>query len=116
MTHGDCASAGQCKLDGVEKSNGAVGFIAKIQIDASLMCCSLHCSETRMHRSFYHGIYNEMSGKQNGLFVLYNLLFIILYFDRESDFGLKKEVKEYSTLYALFDSYISNWYMLVFGC
>lgn len=31
MTHGDCASAGQCKLDGVEKSNSALGFTAKIK-------------------------------------------------------------------------------------
>lgn len=29
MTHGDCASAGQCRLDAVEKSNRAVGVIAK---------------------------------------------------------------------------------------
>lgn len=29
MTHGDCASAGQCGLDGVEKSNRAVGVTAE---------------------------------------------------------------------------------------
>lgn len=29
MTHGDCASAGQCRLDGAEKSNGAVGVTAE---------------------------------------------------------------------------------------
>lgn len=32
MTHGDCASAGQCRLDRVEKSNGAVGVIAKYKL------------------------------------------------------------------------------------
>lgn len=32
MTHGDCASAGQCRLDGTERSNGAVGVIAKYKL------------------------------------------------------------------------------------
>lgn len=32
MTHGDCASAGQCRLDGVEKSNGAVGVTAEYKL------------------------------------------------------------------------------------
>lgn len=37
MTHGDCASAGQCRLGRVEKSNGAVGVIAKYKL---MLCFS----------------------------------------------------------------------------
>lgn len=35
MTHGDCASAGQCRLDGVEKSDGAVGVTAEYKLTFS---------------------------------------------------------------------------------
>lgn len=38
------------------------GVHSKIQIDASLMCTSLHCSEMWMHRLLYQGIYNEVQG------------------------------------------------------
>lgn len=41
MTHSDCASAGQCKLDGVEKSNRAVGFIPKYK--SMLFSCVVVC-------------------------------------------------------------------------
>lgn len=49
MTHCDCASAGQRNLDRVKKSSGAVGLLAETQIDARLICFSLHCSEKWMH-------------------------------------------------------------------
>lgn len=60
MTHGDCASGGQCELEGVEKSSGAVGFRAKAQIDAPLMFCSVRCSEMWELRLIRPGIYVEM--------------------------------------------------------
>lgn len=64
MTHGDCASAGQRELDGVEKSNRAAGLAALTQIDALLMCCSLHCSGNVDAQVVLLRIHKEMEGSK----------------------------------------------------
>lgn len=49
MTHSDCASVGQCKLDRVEKSKRAVGFIAKYKsmtFSCVVLCIVLECGCT----------------------------------------------------------------------
>lgn len=57
MTHGDCASAGQCKLDRVERSARAAGFRAKYK--SMLLLCALLCIVPQRGRAG-RGIYTEV--------------------------------------------------------
>lgn len=78
MTHSDCASAGQCKLDGVEKSNRAVGFLTKHK--SMLFSCVVLCIVLKYGSTGC--FYNEL---QRIIITVLKNIFILLVFERELD-------------------------------